>query len=183
MIRYTPSRVYLSGGLAALGLAGFCGWWAWGTTLAWIPSVLSLVSAVLLLLLASRPPIEVHEAHLMVGKRIVPWEQIQRVDRTGWVAPLIVHLKLAEEGRLLLIYAGDMASSRSLLRHLRRLATEALIDGVPYRQFWGEARAGRRDLSAPRYPLLCEDDEAEVLRLYQRLKSVGHLDQKGSDES
>jgi len=39
----------------------------------------------------------------------------------------------------------------------------------------------RRQLASPRYQLLRPDDEAEVERLFQRLKTVGHLD-KSSDE-
>ena len=35
---------------------------------------------------------------------------------------------------------------------------------------------------APRYRILRPEDEAEVERLYQRLKAVGNLDQKNSDE-
>ena len=60
-----------------------------------------------------------------------------------------------------------------------------MIDGVPYRQFWGEATIGavaKKQLAPPRYPLLLPDDEAEVERMFQRLKSVGHLDQKTSSE-
>jgi hypothetical protein len=40
----------------------------------------------------------------------------------------------------------------------------------------------RRQLTSPRYQLLRSDDEAEVERLFQRLKTVGHLDPKASDE-
>jgi len=39
------------------------------------------------------------------------------------------------------------------------------------------------DTSAPlRYPVLRSEDEEEVERLFQRLKSVGHLESKSSDE-
>ena len=38
-----------------------------------------------------------------------------------------------------LVYPGDIDSGKSLLRHLRRCARNALIDGIPYKQFWGEA--------------------------------------------
>jgi len=42
----------------------------------------------------------------------------------------------------------------------------------------------RKLLPGPRYPLLSEADEADAERLYQRLKTVGHLDPKppGTDE-
>ena len=40
----------------------------------------------------------------------------------------------------------------------------------------------RKTVPAPRYPLLLPEDEAEVERMFQRLKSVGHFDQKTSPE-
>jgi hypothetical protein len=137
-------------------------------------------------MLALRPPIEIRDQFLVIGKRKIRWGDIQRVDRTGWISPLIVRLTLADKSRVLLIYPGDLETSRSLLRHLRRHARQALIDGVPHRNYWGEGApgtAGRKSLPAPRYPLLRDEDEAEVERLYQRLKTVGHLDPKNSDEN
>ena len=68
---------------------------------------------------------------------------------------------------------------------MRRLCRDALIDGIPYRQYWGEVlgSAGeRRQNSLPRYRILRPEDEAEVERLYQRLKTVGNLDQKNSTD-
>jgi hypothetical protein len=65
------------------------------------------------------------------------------------------------------------------MRHLRRMSREALIDGIPYRQFWGEAISTpqqERRLPSPKYQLLLPQDEMDVERLYQRLKTVGHLD-------
>jgi hypothetical protein len=85
-----------------------------------------------------------------------------------------------------LTYPGDLDSCNSLLRHLRRLSRDALIDGIPYRQYWGEVLApgGERkpQSSLPRYRILRPEDEAEVERLYQRLKTVGNLDQKNSTD-
>jgi hypothetical protein len=96
---------------------------------------------------------------------------------------LAVYLTLADERKLLLVYPGDFDSCGSLLRHLRRYSREALLDGIPYRQFWGEAPlAQRKQLPPPRYPLLRPEDEEEVERMFQRLKSVGRIDQRGSDE-
>lgn len=83
-----------------------------------------------------------------------------------------------------LIYPGDLDSSNSLLRHIRRNACQALLDGVPYRQFWGidEPADERKNLTSPQYRLLRPEDEAEVERLYQRLKSVGRFDPKNPEE-
>ena len=81
----------------------------------------------------------------------------------------------------MLVYSGDPDSCNRLLRHLRRFSRDALIDGIPYRQYWGEvmaAGAERRPVPPPRYRILKPEDEAEVERLYQRLKTVGHLDHK-----
>jgi len=86
---------------------------------------------------------------------------------------------------VLLVYSGDLDCCNNLLRNLRRLSRDALIDGVPYRQYWGEALnpgPDRRQLPAPRYRLLRPEDEAEVEKLYQRLKTVGHFDQKNSTD-
>jgi hypothetical protein len=125
---------------------------------------------------AFRPAIEIRETHLTVGRRNIPWADIRRLDRTGWLSPLVLHLTLFDNSRVLIVFPGDVESANSLLRHLRRSAREALIDGIPYRQFWGEPVAETRPLPSPVYRLLRPEDEAEVERLYQRLKAVRHLD-------
>ena len=165
-------------------------WAGFHWALAWVPAVLFALLAGVLLALARRPAIEIHPRHLRVGNRTIEWGDIQAVDRTGWLIPLIVLLTLTNGRRVVLVYSGDLESSRRLLRHLRRFAREALIDGLPHEDYWSdpqpslEAAPERKQISAPRYPLLREEDEAEVERLYQRLKSVGHLDPRapGSDE-
>ena len=186
MTRYEPARHYLGFGAAAVAL-GVCSVW-----LGWRYAPLALAAAALFLLtgaflfgMAFRPAIEIHEGYLTIGKRIVPWMDIRRLDRTGWVSPLVARITLFDDSRLLIVYPGNLDACNSLLRHLRRLCRDALIDGVPYRQYWGEVTpGGERKLSPPpRYRILRPDDEAEVERLYQRLKSVGNLDQKNSDES
>jgi hypothetical protein len=149
----------------------------------WVAAVLFVIPAVVLFLLAFLPPLEIHETYLKMGSRQIPWSDIRRLDQTGWNVPLIVHLTLTGERRVLLIHPGDFDSSASLLRHLRRHAREALLDGVPYRQFWGEPPAAAPpQIAPPRYPLLRPDDEEEVERMFQRLKSVGHLERRDADE-
>jgi hypothetical protein len=184
--RFRSLRLFLWAGLAALAFAGFSGWLALLWPYAAIAAVLFLLSAVFFLFLASRPPLDVFDSHLQIGRNSVPWMQIRRVDRSANL-PLIVRLTMADKSRILIVHSGDAESGKSLLRHLRRFSREALIDGVPYRQFWGEpltvsAAPERKALPQPRYPLLMAEDEAEVERLFQRLKTVGHLDQRGSSE-
>ena len=185
MTRYSPARHYRWFGLAAVAItAGFA---VLGTQLpaAYAASGLSLVTASLLFFLAFRPAIEIHEGYISIGSRIIPWMDIRRLDRTGWTSPLIVRLTLFDDSRLILVFPGDLDSCNSLLRHMRRLSRDALIDGIPYRQYWGEVLAPgneRRQATLPRYRILRPEDEAEVERLYQRLKTVGNLDQKNSTD-
>ncbi len=182
---YRASRQTIWAGLAALAFALFSGWVALRWPYAWIAAALLFASAALVLYFALRPPIEIHETHLKLCGRVIPWAQIRRLDRSSTV-PLIVQLTLADKARLLLVYPSDPDSCNSLLRHLRRFSREAVIDGVPYRQFWGEvpAKAKDRKQTAPqRYPLLLPDDEADIERMFQRLKTVGHIDQKNSKDN
>jgi hypothetical protein len=179
--RYTSSRRYLFLMLFAIGGGALSGWIGMHWPPAWIAAGLFALPGLALAVLAFRPAIEIHETHLVVGRRAIPWNDIRRVDSTGWNAPLAVYLTLANEQRVMLVHAGNLDSSTSLLRNLRRSAREALLDGIPYRQFWGETPAARQ-MPSPRYPLLRPEDEDEVERMFQRLKSVGRLDQRSSDE-
>jgi hypothetical protein len=153
--------------------------------LAFIPAGLFVLTSALLLVLALRPPIDIQDAYLAIGKNCIPWMDIRRIDRTGWLSPLIVRLTLYDDSRITLIYPGDLESCKSLLRTLRRMAHDALIDGIPYRQYWGEVMnpsSDRKQPVPPRYRLLLPEDEAEVERLYQLLKTVGHLDPKNTSD-
>lgn len=180
MTRYLPARHYISYGIAALCLAIFSGWLGIEWAPAYVPAVLFLASSALLLAVGVRPPIDVQEAYLCIGKRMIPWMDVRRLDRTGWLSPLIVRLTLFDEAKITVVYAGDLDSCRSLLRALRRMSRDALIDGIPYRQYWGEVITTGKGMPSSRYRLLLPEDEAEVERLYQRLKAVGHIDPQGS---
>ena len=175
--RFAPSRRYFSLAILALIGAALSAW----SGVRWTPGFGAAAGFALtaagLLLLALRPVVEIHEGHLQVGRRSIPWREIRRLDRTGWNAPLAVYLTLSHDHRYLLFHPGDLDSCTSLLRHLRRYASSALLDGVPYRQFWGEPLPPeRRQPALPRYPVLPKDEEAEVERLYQQLKNAGRLD-------
>ena len=185
-MRYTPSRQYLTAGLVAAALAVVSAVFATEWIIALVGAIFFLLSAIAVMLLAFRPTIEIQEQFLVVGRRAIPWMDIRRVDRTGWISPLALFITLVNDERLLIVYPGDMDAANSLLRHLRRNSREALIDGIPWMQFWGEtpsAPVDKKELSAPKYQLLRTEDEAEVERLFQVLKTVGHLDtRQPSDE-
>jgi hypothetical protein len=203
VVRYRASRRFLLPALAAIAGCGFSLWtglrwshivWpgpAWlahlSGALPWIAAAGFALSAALILALVLRPSIQIFETHLQIGRRTIPWTDVRRVDQTGWNVPLILHLTLENSETLRLIYAGDLDSCGALLRHLRRHSRNALLDGVPYREFWGEhaiaasaasapAASAPKQLPPPRYRLLPPEEEEEVERLFQRLKSAGHLD-------
>ena len=185
MNRYRPARQYLPASLVAAGLALFSVWCGMRWQFALIPAGLFLVSSLVLYYLAIRPPIEIRESDLRIGSRLIRWAEVARVDSTKWTSPLVLDIRLQDGRQLRMIYPGDEESAGRLLRQIRRLARVALIDGLPYREYWGEVIAVRGDgpgTPSPRYRLLRPEDEADVERLFQRLKTVGRLDRSSSSE-
>ena len=178
MIRFTPARTYLTAAAVALGLAGFSAWCALNWLPAAIPAVLLAASAALVLWLGLRPTIVVTEKQLRAGKSTILWNDVRRVDQTGWISPMVADLTLADHTKLRLIYPGETENSNKLLRIIQQRSTRALINGVPHRQLFGEPVEVREAeaKAAPRYRLLTEQDEAEVERLYQKLRIAGRLD-------
>ena len=184
--RYRPSRRYVLFVILAITGTVFSAWTGlrWPST--WIAAGLFGATSAALLALLWQPQIEIHETHLQLGRRVIFWREIRAVDQTGWIAPLAVTLTLSGDRRILLLYAGDLDSATSLLRHLRRYSRHALLDGIPYRQAWGETGAssdpGPKQPPAVHRPLLRPEEEEEIEKMFQRLKSAGRMDQRGSDE-
>ena len=183
--RFTPSWKYSRGGLLALALAIASAGLAWHWPFTIVASQLFFLSASVLLFLAFRPVVEIHSSHLQLGSQIIPWNSILRVDRTGWVTPLGVFLELDTKRRIFILYPGDLDSSKQLLRLIRKYSREALLDGVPHRQVWGDAPPpvqAARQLTSPKYQLLRSEDEADVERMFQQLKSAGRIDSQSSPD-
>jgi hypothetical protein len=176
-ICYTPSPHYKWAAALALALGFLSAWIGRSWLPAFIPASLFLVSAVLLGFLATRPPIEIDREGLVIGRLRVSWTDLIRVDSTGYRAPLILRLVVRDEGKITLIYPGDLESSQDLFSNLKGLASAATIDGVPPAERLG-ARRSVKALPSPRYRVLRPEDEAEVERLYQHLKTHKTLDDK-----
>ena len=182
-------------------IVAFCGalfsaWMGLRWAPSWIAAALFVLSGAILGFIAVRPAIEIYGTHLRIGRAAIPWQEIRGVDQTGWSAPLAVFLTLRGDHRFLLFYPGDREAASALLWHLQRFSHRAHLDGIPYRQFWGEEVAGapfteetgeaarpeKAVATSPiRYPLLRPEDEEEVERMFQRLKSVGNLESKNSN--
>jgi hypothetical protein len=199
--RFLPARHYFSSALIAAILAVFSTVWGFRWWPSLIPAALFFLSSIALLFCASRPAIEVHEHWLRIGGNMIPWTEIRRLDGTRWTNPLVIYLSLVDGQRLAIVFPGDADSINGLLRYLRRNARESLIDGVPYRQFWGEILPTNRERrssaalaaqspnssnskeSGPKYRVVRPEEEEEIERMLQRLKTVGNLDSKSLDEN
>ena len=192
MSRYLPSPIYLHASVAALALAAISSYIALSFLPAAGPAILLLLSGLALLYIYRRPVVEIHPTHLTIGDRRYSWTQIRQLDHSGWVAPLIVRLKMQDNTSMTLVYPGDLESANMLLRELRQHAHLAVIDGVVHRDYWRRedetvlvappVRARKADQEKHRYPLVSAGEEEEIEKLYQRLKTVGHLEQPRDDQ-
>jgi hypothetical protein len=183
LTRYEPSRQFLYTGLVALLLGLMSTWVAWQWTPAVVPTVLFFAAGLFLLWLSTHPAIELNDRELSIGSRIIPWSAITHIESTGWLTPMVMKLKM-ENGRwILLIYAGDLENSGRLKETICACAPHALLDQQPQRQRQAtiSVKNGKSE-QIVRYPLLTVEDEAEVERLFQRLKEIGHLDSIQSPE-
>jgi hypothetical protein len=179
MTRFSPSQTYLVSAAVALGLGGFSLWVALRWPPAWIPTMLFLFSAAGILFLAFQPTIEVNEEELRIGARKIRWAEIRRVDQTGWAAQLVVFLTLANGDRVRLLYPGEMSQTNLLLKLIQQRSAQAMINGVPYKQIFGEsvaASAMKKTLPSPKYKLLRDEDEADVEKMFQQLRTAGRID-------
>ncbi len=141
--------------------AAFCGLWC-----------------AVFLVLGLLPEVRTGADTLELGADHVPWQEILRVDSTRWTSPLVLKLTLRSGRMRRLLYSGSSEDCDLLRRRIRRLASNALIDGVPHRQYWGLSapiQAGRAASRPAPGRLLPEQDEAEVERLFQELRSRGRL--------
>ena len=183
MNRYRPARQHLPASLVAAGLSLFSAWCGMSWPLAFIPAGVFAGWAVILCYFSARPTIEIREPGFSIGAETFYWPHVARLDSTAWSSPLVLNLTLRNGRRMRIIYPGNAESASRLLRQMRRMARDAVIDGLPYHEYWGDVAAARAEpqkLIPPKYQLLRAEDEEEVDRLFQRLKAVGHLDSKTS---
>ncbi len=178
--------------LFALAGMAFSAWIGMNWPPSWIAAALFAVSAAVLAAAVLRPRIEIFETHLAVGSRAIRWNEIRRVDRTSWNAPLILQLTLSDAEKVTIVYPGVVDAGRSLLADVQRRSRQAHIDGIPYREFWTETAAvapppatkSARNAAHPpvRYPMLRPEDEREIELMFQKLKSARRLEQPESGE-
>jgi hypothetical protein len=184
---YPAARNLLWASLAGLVLTAGSAVFALNWPVAWLATGFLLGSALIGVVLGAIPGVEITASELVQKDRRIPWSSVYQVEKVMWT-PLVVRLTLDTKTETLVFYAGNEASRSALLRDIRRLSRHAVIDGVPYREFWKgdaprvERPSSKRQQRQARYPLLMADDEAEVERLFQQLKTAGHIEPKKSSD-
>ena len=87
----------------------------------------------------------------------------------------------------MLIFPGKPERIIQLITHIRNRSFLATFDGIPYRDYhvWSnlsDSEAEQLGLDHP-VPMISSEEEQEIERLYQKLKSVGHLDAARNEDS
>lgn len=176
MTSYLPSRNYLYLGSVAIALSALCGYMAVYWPVSAVPSGLFFTTAALNFFLYFRPVIEIRPVSITIGKFEYLWSEVLRIERTGWISPLIFRLVLKDGRRLLVIYPGALTASRKLAEEMGKRLYSSRTD------FPEVDPVSNDDGDQPSPPFLNAEDAAEVERLFQRLKSVGHLEPGSPEE-
>ncbi|MFN8940634.1 MAG: hypothetical protein ACK5ZJ_12930 [Acidobacteriota bacterium] len=182
MTRFAPSKHFVYMAVIAVLLGLMCAYAGWRWTPAILPASLFFATALVLLWLSFRPVIELTDCELLIGKRSIPWSSITNIRTTRWLTPLLLHL-IVDGGRsVTLIFAGDLESSGRLKDMIRQCAPHALLNGASQRKRQAVLAVRNGATSElERHPILTQQDEAEVERMFQRLREVGRLDGPNKD--
>lgn len=183
---YRPWRLYARAGAVALAgtlVSCVCGWFE---PFAFVPAGLLVLSTVLLFWLAAQPAVMTFPSQFNIGKRAIAWQEVRAIDQVLG-SPLILKLKLTNNRGKLLIFPGEPPRIAKLVAQIRNRAFLATFDGVPYRDYhvWSrftDAEAEELGLNHP-VPMISSSDEQEIEKLYQKLKTVGHLDSSNKDDA
>lgn len=184
---FLPSRLYANVGWASLAGSLVCVLCAFKAPYAFIPAFFCILTAAGLFWLASRPPIYIGETQFNIGERAIAWREVKEINHSRFLVPLILKIKLTNSRHKILVYPGDLARVELLLTQLRRGSHLATFDGVPYRDYWRrvsiEAPSAEVSQPEPQMRLFSSEDEAEIERLFQMLKTDGRLESREADPS
>jgi hypothetical protein len=204
---YQPSRLYARVGWAALAGSLICVLCGFRAPLAFIPGFLCASTALALFWLSARPAIRIGETQFNIGERAIAWREVREINSSRFVSPLVLKLKLTNSRQKMLIYPGEPERIAKLIVSLRKNSRFATFDGVSYHDYWswnnlsgtddGLAGGLNKEKSSgltnppnspnppagPPVRMLSPEDEDEVERLYQKLKTVGRLDSRSTESS
>jgi hypothetical protein len=181
---YQPARMFSRFGWAAVAGSLVCVVFGLRAPLAFIPAFLCLLTAIALAWLATRPPIRVSVTQFNIGQRAIAWREVREIN-SRFTSPLVLNLKLTNSRQKLLVFAGEPERIARLMYQLRRHSYLATFDGVAYRDYWLWSSVTDSDneengLGTP-VRMLSTDDEQEIERIFQKLKSVGRSDSRKDD--
>jgi hypothetical protein len=183
---YQPWRLYVRVGWAALAGSLVCVLCGLRAPWAFIPGALCAGTSAALFWLSFRPEIRVSASQVNIGERAIAWREVREVN-SRFTSPLILHLKLTNDRRKLMIFPGEPEQIARLIYQLRRNSYLATFDGVAYRDYWlwsSVTESDKEEKSVePPVRMLSQDDEQEVERMFQKLKSVGRIDSRGDDSN
>ena len=183
---YQPSRLFLRTGWAALACSLLCGLGGLRFPLAFIPCGLFAIATAISFWLGSRPEIKILPTQFNVGERAIAWREVRELN-TGLSYPLVVRIKLTNSRQKLLVFPADGQKIARLMYQLRRHSFLASFDGVAYRDFWTWSTLNNavREQPALEQPvrMLSVEEEDEIERMFQKLKSVGRLDTRTDDST
>jgi hypothetical protein len=184
---FVPSRLYSRAGWAALAgvvVSVLCGFRA---PMAFIPGLLCGLTALILFWLAARPAIRISETQFNIGERAIAWREVREVNSSRFLSPLILKIRLTNSRHVMLFYPGEPDRIEQLLFQLRKNSHLASFDGVAHRDYWTwlslntSQEDGKTMVDTP-VRMLSREEEEEIERMYQKLKTVGRLDSR-SDSS
>jgi hypothetical protein len=185
---FRPSRLYARLAWAAIAGSAVCALCALRAPLAGIPSGLCAITAVGLFWLAARPEVRIGDSQFNIGERAIAWREVREINTSRLIgrlvtSPLVLDLRLTNSRRKALVFPGEPEQIARLMFQLRKNSFLASFDGVPFREYWAcsAPSAGETQPSEPIH-IVSSGDEEEIERMYQKLKSVGHLDSKKPDE-
>ncbi len=182
---YQPSRLYSRAGWAALAGSLVCVLCGLRAPFAFIPGFLCAGTAVALFWLAARPAIRIYDVQFNIGERAIAWREIREIN-SSFTSPLVLKIKLTNMRRKLLIFPGEPERIARLMYQLRKHSYLATFDGVTYRDYWMWSSVTGADKEHagfdPPVRMVSSDDEQEIERMYQKLKSVGRLDGGGGED-
>lgn len=183
---YLPSRLYARIGWAALAGSAVCVLCGWRAPLAFIPAFLCAATSAGLFWLASRPSIRVSDTQFNVGEGTIAWREVREINGSRLVSPLVLKVKLTNARKRLIVFPGEPERIARLIYQLRKNSYLATFDGVAYRDYWtwSSMTALRGDSPTLEQPvrMLSPDEEDEIERMYQKLKTVGRLDTRSDKE-
>ncbi len=184
---YQPSRLYSHIGWAALAGSFACVFCGFRAPLAFIPGFLCASTAAALFWLAARPPIRIGESQFNIGDRAIAWREVREINSSRFVSPLILKLKLTNSRQKILVYPGEPERIARLMVQLRKNSHLATFDGVAYRDYWTwsslSGPGGENPALDQPVRMLSPEEEEEIERMYQKLKTVGRLDSRAADSS